>query len=314
MRHPLPAKEIPSPLPDQIHNQVVRVRHPGYDDAGNTLLSFPAVDDHGEGQQQELGGVHAQLVYTACTIVSGNKHGFLSRDKSGTDIAWKPQSSAATECDQVLRAGDYYFHVSSPPPTAAAGPSTTPLAAVPDLRNPYAVCPTFREWQPPAHIPESFHASVTDNRQPPPPGARTIDSRCYVTAETDAIECAHMVPLGEVDWFGANAMWNHHPPTLRVGKEAINKHGNLILLRRDIHYLFDSSHFTIFPRRDENDAYQPTVHVLTTEAPSLYKEYHGRCLRPLRGISAHFLFARFAWSIFPLVRGFFQAGVTRSVL
>ncbi|KAH9828254.1 HNH endonuclease [Teratosphaeria destructans] len=312
------AERTPSPPPSRVHHQVVRVRHPGYDDAGNTLFAFPAVDVYCEGQQrqepgvEEVGGVLVQVVYTACTIVSGNKDGFLSRDKSGTDIVWEPQMSSAApaEIDQVLRAGDYYFHVPSPPPITVASPSTASLRAAvsPDFRIAYAVCPTFREWQPPPQIPESFQASVIDDPQPPK------TRRCHVTAETDANECAHLVPAGEMDWFGTHAMWLRHYTTSRFCKDAIHQHGNIIPLRKDIHFLFDSSHFTVFPRLDKNGAYQPAVHVLTTDAPSLYKKYHARCLRPLRGISAHFLFARFAWSIFPLLRGFFQAGMARSVL
>lgn len=52
----------------------------------------------------ELGGIHHGLAHTACALVAGNRHdGYLSESRGGNAIN--------AGMDDVLHAGDYYFHV-----------------------------------------------------------------------------------------------------------------------------------------------------------------------------------------------------------
>ena len=75
----------------------IEIKHPGYNDACDTLLTLPPLD---------AGGVHHETVRIACAIIAGNRwEGFLSLDKPG--------QLAVPESETILRAQRYYFHVSS---------------------------------------------------------------------------------------------------------------------------------------------------------------------------------------------------------
>ena len=75
----------------------VNFRHPGYDLDHNLLFSLYAWD-------HEEGGIHHGLAHTACALFAGNcLDGYLSESREGGPIAGG--------MDEVLRAGDYYFHV-----------------------------------------------------------------------------------------------------------------------------------------------------------------------------------------------------------
>lgn len=75
---------------------------------------------------------------------------------------------------------------------------------------------------------------------------------------------------------------------------------NLIALRRDLHYLFDTRRFTFVPRR-ETETEPPQVAVYTfssNDNTELIPLLHNRLPQPLSGISTENIFARFAWTIF----------------
>lgn len=75
---------------------------------------------------------------------------------------------------------------------------------------------------------------------------------------------------------------------------------NIMLLRQDLHHLFDQRRFTLVPKRTrENETPKLSIHLLASGlSTELGQLYHNRVLQPLRGIAVPFLFARFAWSIF----------------
>ena len=85
----------------------VQVRHPGYPDATNIILTLPA-------QDYATGGLHYETVLTACGILTGNRwDGYLSKDREGPAV---PEVRS-----QLIAPGDYYFylpHPSSPEGTA----------------------------------------------------------------------------------------------------------------------------------------------------------------------------------------------------
>ncbi|RFU72841.1 hypothetical protein TARUN_9414 [Trichoderma arundinaceum] len=74
-----------------------------------------------------------------------------------------------------------------------------------------------------------------------------------------------------------------------MGAFAINDKQNVILLRRDLHYLFDQRRFAFVVKRSEDQSTQLVTHSLIPlrqrGARELAHLYHNRCLQPLRGIA-----------------------------
>ena len=83
--------------PSSLVNRV-RLRHPGYNDSANILLTLAALD-HPEG------GIHHETARIACAIIANNEWGgFLTETKSGTPVQ--------ADANEVLRGKDYYFRIS----------------------------------------------------------------------------------------------------------------------------------------------------------------------------------------------------------
>jgi hypothetical protein len=84
---------------------------------------------------------------------------------------------------------------------------------------------------------------------------------------------------------------------------AINDDKNILILRKDLHHLFDARRFTFVPKRfgtyTSGSAPELVTHVLLPSgSPELVGLYHNRSPQPIHGISIECLFARFAWSLF----------------
>lgn len=74
---------------------------------------------------------------------------------------------------------------------------------------------------------------------------------------------------------------------------------NMLLLRRDLHFLFDQRRFSFAVKRSRSNETHLITHVLNYErADELMTLYHNRISQVLRGISIEFIFARFAWTLF----------------
>lgn len=91
--------------------------------------------------------------------------------------------------------------------------------------------------------------------------------------------------------------------------QPIDDERNLVLLRRDIRWLFDQRRFTVIAKEDgaqsgtEGNETGATIrlvaHILLPQASTeLVSLYHNLALRDPRCIAREFLFARFAWAIF----------------
>jgi len=87
----------------------------------------------------------------------------------------------------------------------------------------------------------------------------------------------------------------------RFDTEDIDAHENGILLRSDIHTIFDQKRFALVPKPSSTT---PTIwsfvaHLTTPgSCQELAMLYHNVMLQPLTGIAIEFLLARFAWTIF----------------
>lgn len=86
-----------------------------------------------------------------------------------------------------------------------------------------------------------------------------------------------------------------------------------MLLRADPHFSFDVPKLVFIPK-GRKDGLPIFVSHLVTPSNELVRLYHNVALAPLKDISYEFLFARFAWSIFPFLEGFLLDGVPRELL
>ncbi|EGP82353.1 uncharacterized protein MYCGRDRAFT_111745 [Zymoseptoria tritici IPO323] len=300
----------------------LRIRHPGYDDANNELLSLVAADCAsggddglgvgGEEQQGNRGqtryGIQYQLVHAACAIVAGNRFdGVISRQKD-----WDNDHSLPLDPAALLPTGDYYFHVPN-----ERQPLLGTENPVLNLNPPYPVVPNFRSWSFPTdqfRDSPALRAWTSTTIAPASDGdqsAKERDVSCRLTHHHECVQMAHIVPTTEAHWFMSNDMGRM---SVKDGKDAIEiGNENLILLRADVHTIWDRSDFSIVPKMDTTSVGKWAVHVHKLSG-ELHYLYHNRPMQSLKGINGELLFARFAYDIFPKLRGFLQRGVKRCLL
>lgn len=134
------------------------------------------------------------------------------------------------------------------------------------------------------------------------------DISCRITNHVEGTEHAHLVPRIEQHWFSNNQMFRYAVPR-RFNLEAINEPKNAILLRSDVHKIFDQKRFAIIPKSS-----LLLVHIV---APGplieLTKLYHNVSLQPIIGVAIQYILARFAWTIFAQSTGFLERGLERKL-
>ena len=174
--------------------------------------------------------------------------------------------------------------------------------------------PSFAHWRfPHDDIPKSWAlcapSEISVGRDLPRPSITTAasltrDITCRLTNHIESTEHAHLVPKSEQDWFNDNGMFRY-TNRQRPGTEPINDAQNAILLRSDVHTIFDQKRFVIVPKS--------SVLVCHIIAPGtsiqLTNLYHNVSLQPLIGIAIQYLLARFAWTIFTQSLDFMQQGL-----
>ena len=102
----------------------------------------------------------------------------------------------------------------------------------------------------------------------------------------------------------------------RITSEEMNDSKNSILFRSDTHYLFDDRRFALVPKplAIASNSTWIVAHVIPPGASREIRDlYHNVALQPLIGVAIEFLFARFAWTIFPCLVAFLEAGVRRNL-
>ena len=181
----------------------------------------------------------------------------------------------------------------------------------------YPIVPTFAEWEfPHNNLPPSWK-ECNIPRDPghdvPRSGTQVLsrDIRCQITAYREGTEHAHLVPTSETFWFERNQMARY------TRASSITDPRNLFLLRSDLHSIFDSKKFAVVPKRSIPNKDKPllVVHSFVATADSeITQLYHNVSLQTLSGIAKEFLFARFSWTIFPLLCIFLNRGVPRALL
>ncbi|KAK0260706.1 hypothetical protein LTR35_017964 [Friedmanniomyces endolithicus] len=331
-RHPGDQDTGEQDVPRPYRVKRVTVLHPGYTDVANTLFTLPTPD----GIQRDR--IHHATLMTACGIIASNRFdGWLSKTPEGT-------TQVVPDEEGCVAAGTYYFHVprtpieaqathhftslavaqaqnlpqaisTAPAPSSsqtaiadAAHPNTDPPRA-PNLSPPlpnleYPIVPNFRCWRfPHRDIPDHWQPMAgTDAAQ-----GQVESCRVTLTSHPRAVDESHIIPASEAKWFVVNNMAQYGNLARRGGVDVADMSDNLIHLRRDIHSLWDAAEFIIVPKhvRSAAAALAWTLHALSDNAETL-RLYHNV---PLHTLShpPEYLFARFAYDLFPKIIGLLQA-------
>ena len=254
-------------------------RHPGYPAPNNILLVVPAPD-------HPSGGLHHDTALTACGIVSGNRwDGWFTQNLDGPRIDIGP--------DEILLAGNYYFHL----PRSESDP-------------PYGIVPCFRQWVfPHGKLPRTWMQSLIAEADRPiaslsnyTADVTSRDVSCRICAFSEGVQVAHIAPRNELNWFFANGMGQYFRSCMAINMDDT---GNCLLLRADLHTSFDARKFIFVPKGTTSKSPSFVTHIIeiSTILASLYQNV---ALQPLINIPVEFLFVRFAWAIFPYLEQFFM--------
>ncbi|KAL8787744.1 MAG: hypothetical protein Q9213_002064 [Squamulea squamosa] len=285
------------------------VRHPAYQAPGNILLRLPRIDS-------THGAFHQETLRTACGIIACNRwDGFFTEQS--------PQGPRISTTQLLLQGSDYYFHLPI---------LTSPLEA-PATNNPnhdrdtcpstsaYPVVPSFAEWSfPHGNLPLSWTLSP-ENSNPPVHRAAsntdiaiiTRDGSCRMTQQQEGCEVAHLCPKVEKQWFIGNSMTEYTRDNRITGFGAISDTSNLILLRKDLHFLLDKPKFAFVPKAATGDEPAKMVVHILVPSQELTRLFHNVELQPINGVAPEFLLTRFAWAIFPLFANFMLSNTPRRV-
>ncbi|MCJ1251010.1 hypothetical protein MMC30_008241 [Trapelia coarctata] len=273
-------------------NHRIRFRHPGYRDY-NVLLDLAAAD-HPEG------GLDYNTALVACGIVTGNTWGgWFTETVDGVRVE--------PEGHKILRKQDYFFHS----PNAVDG-------------TPYPVIPTFSEWAfPHNNMPACWNdIGLSDtttkvySASSLSTAINTRDRSCRMSLSTEALEVAHICPHQESSWWISNEMSNYLMNPSLAGSSSIDDVVNVILLRSDLHKGFDNKKFVFLPKEllyEDGTYTSALVTHLMLPSPELAILYHNVPLHPVNGLSGACLLARFAWTLFPLIRNFLLRNMPRTL-
>ena len=288
----------------------IKFRHPGYSDACelNVFLTLKAFD------RAQGGALHYGTAHVACAIVAGNAwDGYFALKRGGAKLNLSN--------DSLLTERSYYFHV-PPSPSWQAQPTASDSQAVRDLLPfRYPLYGSFREWRfphddiPPAwsDIPQGhttaasgYEYTFSDSTSVSSVAGAVInrDRGCVVTGYGDGLESAHLCPKSETKWFSDNGMINYNRRGNMSGDIVVDDVANQICLRSDVHTVFDSGAWVIVPKEGGW-----VIHFCNF-TNTLGFLYHNTPLK-LSNMQPEFLLARFAWTIFPLIKQFITSGGDR---
>lgn len=154
----------------------------------------------------------------------------------------------------------------------------------------YAVVPSFGNFTCPTTLPPSWseapiHLATTFD-------LHARDPVCRITASTDALDDAHIIPAAHEYWWQRNLMFRF---TARPGNsQTTSCADNMLRLRTDLHRLWDDGQFAIVPKDGKW-----VIHFLQdTSTSELHDTYHNLELQRITGVSPMFLLCRFALAIF----------------
>jgi len=307
---------VPKYTEDEVHGfsanpkHKVIIRHPGYANEGDTLLTLPAFD-------RRSGGLHYDTARVACGIIAGNRwDGYFARDTEGAD------TDLAHTSDGILPVGVYYFHFKdrdgSSRPHCLATNALLTSCSIGSVEKNYPIVPTFSQWAfPHAKLPPEWESTPSSSSNLPPTSSRSNTTTalairygglCRMSFHSEACEKAHLCPVSENDWFHSQKMQNYIEDPGKTGDMAVYDVNNMIPLRADLHKSFDDRKFVFVPKDREL-----VVHMLwpSSELSLLYQNSR---LHPMDSVPREYLFTRFAWALFPMLEGFLQGNEERLLL
>ncbi|KAL5410109.1 hypothetical protein PMIN03_005570 [Paraphaeosphaeria minitans] len=298
--YPASFPSIPTPL----KRFYIFFRHPGYDDSNNVLLKLHASDTNTDrshdGEPSPRPGLYAQVALDACAIIAGNcNDGWLSPNRD-SEQARNNRVAASS----MLHARSYYFHLNC-------------VENTDECDEPYPIVPTFREWcfphdRVPAHWAQlsSNTTSLTSTFAPSNLTAAlqacSGGGRCHITGHKEEIQVAHIVPQAELDWWLENDMSRYNNGRGNTLDDTVNA----MLLQADLHIAFDKSRFVFVPKPSSEGGEQRLVFHLLDPSPE-YEHYHHNHELHESAVSPEVLFARFAWTLFPLLGAFLSCKKNR---
>ena len=136
----------------------------------------------------------------------------------------------------------------------------------------------------------------------------TRDISCRITNHIEGTEHAHLVPRSEERWFSENGMFRYTNQQ-RPGTEPVDDAQNAVLLRSDVHTIFDQKRVGVVPKSSAL-----LVHIMAPGSSlELIRLYHNVPLQPLVGVAIQYILARFAWTVFAHSMNFIQYGLKRTL-
>ncbi|KAJ8129197.1 hypothetical protein O1611_g4435 [Lasiodiplodia mahajangana] len=296
----------------------IRIRHPGYKECRgeNILLELPAIDYIVESSSQvRTSGLHHGTAIIACGIIANNAFDdvYFSHDPYG-------QTRVRIPRDNILEPGDYWLQLTGrePPPPTTCSPSPELISTPKDDKYyKYPIVPSFRDWQfPHGQLPDEWQRP----HSPPQPAlAKTYEvaDRCFLTDLRIGLEKCHLIPSAQQEWFNENEMSLY----CNISTDStIDDEANMVSLMANIRVAFDNCSFVIVPKPSAADPrlYAFAAHILSTtpEARDFADLYQNVSIQTkyINALSPEFLFARFAWALFPYLQKFvFESTVSRNL-
>jgi hypothetical protein len=116
------------------------------------------------------------------------------------------------------------------------------------------------------------------------------------------------VPRAESDWFFRNRIDEYNGDDVMRGDYALDDSTNAIALRADLHLEFDGLAFVFAPKSPAGERESGyAIHCLVP-MPDILPTFHNHLTSPLVAVAPEFLYARFAYAIFPRLSAFLAGG------
>lgn len=180
--------------------------------------------------------------------------------------------------------------------------------------------PDFLSWRfPHDAVPDIWQLSSTQSQLPVPPAAsqsnfeiavRVRDVTCRISNHSTGSESAHLVPESAKQWFNSNEMYRYKWSRGGDSANALKDPANMLLLRSDLHKSFDVDRaFVMYPKGPRGSL---VVHLLQQD-PDICPLYHNVQMHGVPFCAPQYLFARFAWAVFPFLIDFLTGRTPRLV-
>ncbi|KAF2963677.1 hypothetical protein GQX73_g9910 [Xylaria multiplex] len=227
------ARDINSP---HRPSRLISFRHPAYPVSANDLISLSATDD------EPVPGIDYNLALVACGIVACNKwhQAWFGEICEGRDEEQNRYRRVSRPENGILpyKESPYYFFINE------------------DVKYKYPVIPSFDHWPFPHNnlpnewkrmcLPSTSGGETVTIPEDPRAAAFMRDRGCRVTGYLQGIEIAHLVPTQTMGWFEANAMQRYCRRSVCVNP--IDDEANMIMLRKDLHFIFDQRQLAVVPK------------------------------------------------------------------